>query len=275
MTLKFLREPIVHFIVIGLALFIAGEIHQRRTDIHRIVVTPEREAQLANRYVMQFGKRPDAKTLESLVAQDVDEEILFRQGLALKLDQGDEIVRRRIVQKMKFLLEDTQAPPEPSEAQLQSYFAAHAERYATPPQVSFSHIFFSTDEGEEAARRRANAVLGKLSQAVKRAPDLGDPFPDHYDFAGFEPEQVTRVFGRTAFSEAALSAPIGQWVGPIRSGYGWHLLYIDARSEARRPTLAEVRNDVRADYFKAEQRKLNAAAFADLARTFTVVRSEP
>ena len=272
-SLRFLREPLVHFIIAGLVLFMATRMYHTETIHYRIVVTRAHISELANQYALKFGNQPDAQTLSELVKQDVHDEILYRQGLDLKLDQDDEIVRRRIVQKMQFLMQDLSAPPEPDDAQLKTYFEAHADDYTTPPRATFSHIYFSADKGD-AARQRALSVLKTLSNDTDRAPDRGDPFPDLYDFSAYEPLQVERLFGHTPFSKAVFSAPVGKWGGPYRSGYGWHLLYIDVRQEPARPALDTVRSAVRTDYLQAAQDKANKAAFEKLAKKFTVVRED-
>ena len=267
-----LSEPVVHFVAAGLVLFVASRLHGE-SGTHRIVITPQREAQLANRYVMQFGASPSLATLTQLVEQEIEEEILFRRGVALGLDRDDEIVRRRVVQKMQFLLHDVQAPPEPQEAELSAYFDRHADRYRTPPRVTFSHVYFSADKGDDEARARARHALQSLSDGGE-ASGLGDPFPDLYHFAAYEPEQVYRLFGRSGLAAAAFSIPPDRWMGPYRSGYGVHLIRVQARQEARLPTFAEVRARVRTDYLLGEQDRRNIAAFNELASEYEVVRTK-
>jgi hypothetical protein len=259
----------------GLVLFIAGQVYTRATDLHRIVVTPAHVAQLANDYALQFGAKPDGPTMQALIDRDIHDEILFRQGQTLKLAADDEIVRRRVVQKMQFLMQDLSAPPEPTDAQLQAYYAAHTAHYATPSRTTFSHIFFSNDHGgDAAARARAKAVLHGLNDKITRAPERGDNFPDLYDFSAYEADQVYRLFGHTPFAQAVLDTPPGHWVGPLRSGYGWHLLYVDARQGAGRAPLSQVQDAVRSDYLQDAQDNANAAAFAKLARGYKVVRQD-
>jgi hypothetical protein len=271
---RVLAEPLTHFVVAGLALFAAGRVYQGHADLHRIVVTPAHVRQLANDYALQFGQPPDAGALAELERRDLHDEILYRQALALKLDRDDPIVRRRLVQKMQFLLQDTRPPAEPSEQDLRAYYAAHAERYRAPAKISFTHIFFSGDaNGDVAARTRAAQVLRTLKPDVTRAPALGDPFPDLYDFSAYEPDQVYRLFGHTPFAEATLSAPGGRWVGPYRSGYGWHLLYVGSRTPAAAAPLDAVREQARADALQDAQERANQAAFAELARGFRVVHA--
>ncbi len=270
---KIAAEPLAHFVAAGFVLFVAGTLYQRQTDQHRIVITPAHVAQLENQYALQFGGKPDPQTLDALIKRDVHDEILFRQGEALKLGQDDEIVRRRIVQKMQFLIQDLNAPGEPTDAQLRTYYDAHAAHYATPPRATFSHVYFSSEKGGDvAAQARAAAVLKTLSNATTRAPNLGDPFPDLYDFATYEPEQIYRLFGHTPFAEAVETSPVGRWAGPFKSGYGWHLLYIDARETGAKPPLSRVRDAVRADFLQDAQDATNQAAFDTLARDYRVVR---
>jgi peptidyl-prolyl cis-trans isomerase C len=269
------REPLAHFVVAGFVLFLAATIYQSQTDQHRIVITPAHVAELAKAYALQFGDKPDAQTLDALIKRDVHDEVLYREGKSLKLDQDDQIVRRRVVQKMQFLMQDLNAPAEPTDAQLQAYYDTHAVHYALPARATFSHIYFSPDNGgDDAAKARATAVLKRLSDKTTRAPDLGDAFPDLYDFAAYDPEQIARLFGHTPFSDAVQTSPIGHWVGPFKSGYGWHLLYIDSREAGARPPLAQVHEAVRADYLQDAQDGANQAALDKLAKRYQVVRED-
>ncbi len=269
-----LAEPLVHFLLAGFLLFAGGLIYQSQTSLYRIVITPAHVAQLSRGYALQFGTPPDRATLEKLIERDVHDEILFRQGLALQLERNDDIVRRRIVQKTQFILQDLEAPAEPTQSQLQAYYAAHAARYRLPVRASFSHVYFSLQQGESAALARARSVLGNLGSGASRAPQLGDAFTDNYDFADYEPDQVTRVFGHTEFSQAVFSAPVGRWSGPVRSAYGWHLLYVSARQPPVQPPLASLRDRVRNDYLQDAQDTANGKAFENLAEKFAIIRED-
>ena len=272
---RLLSEPLTHFAILGAILFVCGQVYAARTNVYRIEITPAHVAQLSHRYALQFGRPPDPGTLDRLVRDDIHDEILFRQGMALKLDQDDEIVRRRMVQKEQFLLQNLSAPAEPTDAQLAAYYAAHRDLYAAPPRVTFSHVYFAVGPGvDAAAEARAKAVLAKLSANVARGPERGDAFPDIYDFSAFEPEQVERLFGHTQLSQAVFSAPVGQWSGPFRSAYGWHLIHVDARVAGGQAPLSEIGDRVRSDYLQAVGDRANAQAYERLARRFTVVRKD-
>jgi peptidyl-prolyl cis-trans isomerase C len=271
---KAVREPLLHFVVAGFVLFIAGEAHRRETDPRRIVVTPEREAQLVNRYALQFGAPPDAATRAALVDREIEEEMLFRQGLALGLDRKDELVRRRVVQKMQFLLNDVRPPAEPADGELRAFYSSHADRYATPARVTFSHVYFSSERGDGPARARAVQALKQLGPKGRHAEESGDPFPDLSHFAAYDARQVERLFGKTEMADALFSAPSGRWMGPYESAYGWHLIHVDTRQDGARQAFTAVRDKVRTDYLLDAQERANRQAMSQLASEFTVVRAK-
>jgi len=269
------REPLVHFCLLGVILFAFGRWRDERTNLYRIELTRAHVAQIARKYALQYGAPPDGPTLEGLIRDDLHDEMLYRLGVAQKLDRDDEIVRRRVVQKEQFLIQNLHPPAEPDDARLRAWYDAHPGAYASPPRATFSHIFFAIGPGGDVqAEARARSALATLSPAVTRAPERGDLFPDLYDYSAYEPEQVTRLFGHTPFAEAVFAAPVGRWSGPFRSAYGWHLVFIDARASGGQPSLAAIRDQVRTDYLRAAQDEANAAAFAALARRFTVIRDD-
>lgn len=269
------REPLVHFFLVGALVFAAGFWHQSQTDSFRIVVGPERMAKIGQDYALQFGHAPAGRERALLIDRYIDDEVLFREGLALGLDKGDEIVRRRIVQKTQFLLQNMVAPAEPTDAQLTAYFRANSVNYVAPAVVTFTHIYFSPDrDGEAAARARALKTLATLSTAIRRAPERGDAFADLYDYAGFTHDQAVRLFGNSELAEALFQAPLGRWSGPFRSGYGWHLVLVEARDPAKLAALSRARDTVRADYLAHELDRANAEAFAATKARYTIVRED-
>jgi peptidyl-prolyl cis-trans isomerase C len=271
--LQILKEPLVHFFAIGFLLFVAGQWYRTETDVHRIVVTPDRVAKIALDYQLQFGTFPTRTELDRLVNTYVDDEVLFREGLALKLDRGDEIVRRRVVQKMQFIEQGANPPAEPTGQQLADYYRAHAGRYTTPARVSFTHIYFSPDRaGADAARRRATAVLSVLGNSA-RAPERGDAFSDLYDYANYGSDQMTRLFGHSEFAGAVFTASVGRWSGPYRSGYGFHLVLVESRVPPVLPPLSTISETVRNDYLADEQERENLRAFEALKKRYRIERS--
>jgi peptidyl-prolyl cis-trans isomerase C len=272
---RVLSEPLLHFLVLGVLILLAAQAWRTANDERRIVVTDETVAALAGKHRLQYGRPPAPAEQEALVRAWVDEEILYREGRALGLDRDDEIVRRRIAQKVQFLREDLAIPPEPSEAELRAHFAANSARYASPPRTSFRHLYFSPDAvGAERAQARAQSALARLRAGSSPQAVGADAFPDRDAYVALSPDEAERVFGRSALAQALASAPEGRWTGPLRSGYGWHLVLVQARVPGAPADFAAVREQVRGDYLAAARAAANRRAFDALRDRYTVVRRD-
>ena len=272
---KLLREPLLHFLLAGLVLFLLAGWYRRETDHYRIVVTPERVAQLGTSYEAEFGSPPPPAMLPRLIDDYVASEVLFREGVARGLDENDEIVRRRIIQKVEFLEQDLAAPAEPDEAQLREWYDGNAAQYAEPGRIAFSHIFFATDASSEASvRRRAEAALVGLAPETLRAPELGDSFPDLYDFSGFGSDEARRLFGNSGIARNLFAAPLGKWSGPLRSAYGWHLVRVSSAQQGGRRPFDAVRGQVRENFVARAREEANRQRLAALRSRYTVVRQD-
>lgn len=262
--MRILREPLLHFMVLGLLVYGAARQFDGEGDRYRIDAGPEQRARIATTYQQQYGAPPTDAQLQYLLDQFVRSEILYREGLALGLDRDDEIVRRRVVQKIEFLNEDT-AEITADEAQLEQFFAAHQSRYLEPASVSFTQAYFCADpRGEADAHRRAANALAH--NAVR-----GDRFEGGDRFTGLTSAQAQRVFGDSQLTAALFTAPSGNWTGPFRSAFGWHLIRIDRREPAQAPALSAVLDRVRADYVAAERERRNESEFRRLASKYRIV----
>jgi peptidyl-prolyl cis-trans isomerase C len=269
-----LREPLLHFLVLGLAIFLASQAWRQSHDAHRIVITPERVADLSTKYRMQFGTPPSRAQLDTLIATYVDEEVLYREGVAQGLDRDDEIVRRRVAQKAQFVQQDL-PPAEPGEAQLRAFYAAHAAEYGLPARYSFSHLYFSPEQGGDAqARARAASALARLNAGAPADQIAADSFPDLNSYAAMDAAEATRIFGASELVARLPAAPLGHWAGPYRSAYGWHLVRLEAAIPAKTPGFGEVRDRVRADYFDAAHARTAARAMAAARARYAIVRAD-
>jgi peptidyl-prolyl cis-trans isomerase C len=269
-----IREPFFHFIALGLLIWGGVEYWSAPGGLYTIDIGPTQRERIARSYQQQFGERPTAEQLQRLVNRYIREEIFLREGLGLHLDRGDEIVRRRIVQKYEFLSTDLATPESPHPGVLEHWFQRHQHQYLAPERVAFSQIYFSPDkDGEQGAKDRAQKALEKLTKMkVSRAPKLGDAFPGPADVAALVPEEAARLFGNSDFSRTLFELPLGHWAGPYRSGYGWHLIYVTERQAPMLPALAEIHERVLADYLEEQRRILNERAYESLRRKYTIVQ---
>ena len=270
------REPFFHFLALGLLIFLARGLFDGTPEQYRLTIGPADVRRLATGYEWQFGRPPTATELSHLVDRHIEEEILYREGVAMGLDEGDEIVRRRVVQKLQFLQEDVALVPEPDEAALRAFHERHAERYAAPARVTLRHLYFSPDAGgSEAARSRAADAAAALRESPNDTPpEAGDPFPGQDRYVDIDLAGLSRAFGDSELSQAVVELPPHAWHGPLRSGYGWHLVYVETVDAASQQPFTEVRDKVRTDYLDEQRREINAAALAATKAKYVVVRED-
>ena len=239
-----LREPLTQFLMIGLALFLAVSVVR---DLRRPVVRLDEAElnQLVTYWSAQAQRPPTRDELNAMLRERIDEELLAREAVRLGLDRDDLIIRRRLAQKMAFASEDLQPVPEPTEADLRAWYAAHAADYVAPASATFRHVFFSEDTPGAEARARAALTLPSPQGS-------GQPFVLPLSFSGAQIRDIERDFGPD-FARQVGTAPTGRWTGPVRSAFGWHILRVEGRTAAAAEPFETVKSEV-ADAWKADRR---------------------
>lgn len=253
------REPLVHFLAIGILLFVVfglvNDDQSARGD--RIEITRADLDQFVAIFSKQWQRQPSPQELQGLIDARIREEVLYREALAMGLDKDDTIVRRRLAQKVEFLMGDASGVAEPDDATLRQYYEQNAERYREPPRLSFSHVYFSTDRRGEQAKADAEALLERLRAAsprVTQVPDEGDSFMLPFVYIDKRTDEIARDFGNAFPAQLAELEP-KRWHGPIASPFGIHLVYVGSREEASVPPLEAVRSRVVNDWL-VEQRRV-------------------
>jgi len=272
-----LREPLVHFACAGALLFgVYAWLHPERLagdDSRRIELAADDLRQIRLAWLAQGRPEPTPEQMQNLVEDRIREEILYREALALGLDQNDTIVKRRLAQKMEFLFEDVSALREPAADELEAFHAEHAERFAEPARVTFRQLYFSPDKRGAKAREDAARALEPLAGErldTAAAEALADPFM-FQDYYGDRPfEQVASAFG-PGFATALFAVEPGAWHGPIESGYGWHLVFVDTHTPARTRELSEVEPEVRSAWLEVQRETLRRAALERMRASYEIV----
>jgi peptidyl-prolyl cis-trans isomerase C len=267
------HEPFFQFIALGLLIWLGLAYVESMNQRYVIHVGSAQLQRLAIAYQQQYSQPPAAEQLRQLVDRYITEEIFLREGLALNLDKDDEIVRRRIAQKFDFLQTDLAVPAQPAPDVLESWFQVHQLRYVTPSRVAFTQIYFSADrDGDDAVQARARRVLLQLlASRTRRVLNVGDSFPGPTSLGALAPDAAERLFGKSELSEKLFTAPVGQWFGPVRSGYGWHLIYVTQKKPSEVPHLDVIRSRVLADYLEEQRQILNAQTFEKLRAKYRIV----
>ena len=209
---KLLREPLLHFLLIGIGLFLLFELLRGGdTGAPRdIVVTEARVEALAQSFATTWMRPPTPQEITGLVDDYIAEEIYYREAIAMGLDQDDTVIRRRLRQTMEFILEDAVATAEPTDAQLQEFLTTHPEKFFEPSQLSFRQVYLNTEERGEQARVQAEQLLTEL-QAGRSPADLaaaGDPTLLPADMQSASPQLIADTFG-SDFAAQVQEAPAG------------------------------------------------------------------
>jgi hypothetical protein len=256
MFMKFIREPLFHFLLLGAAIFAVYSLATRhKTDKPgEIVVTQGTLEKLVTGFTRTWQRPPTEAELQGLVRDYIREEAAYREALTLGLDRDDMIVRRRLRQKLEFLSDELATRTEPNDAEMQSFLQTHIDLFQSEPLFSFRQIYFNPQLHRGNLHRDVARALEDLERAGSRAntADLGDPFLLERSFEKVSLSDVKKTFG-DQFASAVAALQLGIWQGPIHSGYGTHLVFVARRSEGRLPALDEVRDQVRREWLDAKR----------------------
>jgi parvulin-like peptidyl-prolyl isomerase len=221
----------------------------------------------------QWRRAPTPAELSRLVEQKVQEEVLYREGLAMGLDKDDTIVKRRMAQKLQFLAEDVASAREPTTTELKVWYDKNRDKFALSSRVSFRHLYFSPDRREQRARDDAAKALAKLvgqPEDSKVAATLADPFMFQDYYRDRAPDYLGKELGPQFAQSVAKLAP-GSWQGPIESGFGWHLVFVDTVIPGRVPAVEEIGPDVKTAWLSEQKALAWEKAYKEMRAKYTVL----
>jgi hypothetical protein len=274
---KLIREPLVQFLLIGAGLFLlfgwrggpaplpAG---QSGLPSAKIVIAPSDIDQMIAAFTRTWQRQPTETEVKSLVDNFVRDEIYYREALAMGLDRDDSVIRRRMRQKMEFIFEDITAQAEPTDEELLAYMKTHPDAYLIDPQIAFRHVYFNADRRGKNAEADARQILASLNEGMN-AELAGDPFMLGADISLSPLWDIRKQFGEE-FSRNLLELTSEKWEGPVRSGFGLHLVLVTKRVTSRLPELEEVRETVKGDLMAERQKELKDAVYAKLRDRYSV-----
>ena len=270
--MKLFKEPLLIFLILGGALFALFQqvSDDPLSDNAEIIVTQGHIQTLVLGFEKVWQRSPSEEELDSLIQNYIREEVLYREALAVGLDREDTIIKRRLCQKIEFLSEDLADLDAPEEQELKAYLEAHQEDYRQPSRFSFRQVYFNTSKRGQAARSDAIALLGQLKDSDANAEKLGDPLMLQYQFENETEREVERALGRQ-FLQSLRETPTGFWQGPIPSGFGLHLVFIDERIDGEIPELKDVRDVVIRDWTLIKRKQVNEAFYETLRKRYHVV----
>lgn len=268
---KVFKEPLVIFLLLGGAIFVLFQqvSNDYQPDNAEIMVTEGHIKSLLLNYKKVWQRSPNEKELAALIQSYIREEIFYREALALGLDKDDSIVRRRLQQKMEFISEDLASLDKPEEQELQVFLDAHKENYRQPSRFTFRQIYLNTSKRGESAQSDAVALLIKLNAKDSNSKLLGDSLMVKHQFNLETEREIERVLG-SQFLQSLNDISTGSWQGPIRSGFGLHLVRVDERIEGRAAKLDEVHDQIVRDWSSNKRKQTNEVFYENLRKRYTV-----
>jgi hypothetical protein len=262
------REPLLHFLLIGLALFLwYGRVAPAGTDPSRIVVTQAQVDLMVRQFQATWSRPPTPPELRGLVDAYVTDEMLFREGRALGLGEDDAVIKRRIRQKYQVMSEEMLATTPPTDAELTKYLASHADRFRSSGTVTFEQIIVA-DAGA-GAEREVELARKALEDGADPA-NVGRPTMLPLNEGGASLDLVARDFGQEFVRQLA-QAPLGQWYGPVQSSFGTHVVRVTQRTPGALPPLDEIRVAVTREWERERRERALEANLAELRRRYPVV----
>lgn len=266
------KEPLLHFALIGAVLF--GGNHwlngaPPKSDQAEPIQIDEGDVRwLKQTWSSQWLRDPTAEELSGLVNDLVGEQLLAREAEAMGLGEDDTIIRRRLAQKLKFVIEDTAQLTEPTDDELREFYASHTASFATPGTVSFKQIYFNPERRKDPISD-ATALLAELESRGEGDSLAGDRLLLGDDFERVENSALSGMFGAD-FANGVFALEPGSWKGPIKSGYGLHLVMVTERTQTEPIPFDTVRDAVAAQWRNSKQDDLSRAYLAGLRKKYGV-----
>jgi hypothetical protein len=274
---RFLAEPLVQFLIIGGVVVALWNWLDRTpvvNDLQVIEIGPGRITQLHESFSRVWQRPPTQQELDGLIEAFVKEEIFYREGIGMGLDRDDTVLRRRMQQKMEFLMEPREQELDPTEAELQTYLKDNAVAFHVPVRVAFRQIFFDPAKHGDKMQDDVAGLLAVLEEDGVAPVDAGDPTLLPASLPLMPIDQIARNFG-DAFAEAIASVEEGCWSGPLISTFGRHLVLVVDRTEPRDPSLDDIRELVLRDWRSAKRRALAEARYWEMRANYRVTITLP
>jgi len=274
------KEPLIQFLLIGACIYGAAELYGAPDEAvidRTIVVDAGRIETFISEWQRRWNRPPTRQELDRVIENFVREDILYRQAVAMGLNEDDPVTRRRMAQKLEFLTNDIALFKEPAEGELEQFFEDTIELYREPGLISFSQVFLNPDAREDSTLDDAAALLAQLKAAGVPDPatlEAGDRVMLQSYYPQVSELDIRRWLG-SGFSEAVMELAPERWHGPVLSGYGVHLVYVYSREEAPPPVFADVRQVVLENWQSEQQEKFQVEFFESLKSRYDIVIAEP
>ncbi|NEN24231.1 peptidyl-prolyl cis-trans isomerase [Cryomorpha ignava] len=268
---KFFREPLFHFLLFGILIFILyAFVNQGEAGENDIVIDDGRMEHIIALHQLEYKKPPSEDELLALIESNIRQEIFYREALRLHLDENDDVVKGRLAQKMEFLNNDlTAIDSEPDTEELAAFYSQNKEKYKTKPTYTFYQIGFSKNNETNAREAAINVLKEANNIPVENMRDKGGNLPLSFSYSGMTAEALGYELG-TDMAEKLDKAPLKQWFGPIETKYGEHLFFLVDRLEPTFPELESIEKKVANDFAAEKEKEVQNAMYQELKSQYKI-----
>ncbi len=271
--MKWLKEPLLHFLLIGCVFFFIYDMKNGPTvNTKSIVISKAEIEHLKVLWTKTRQRVPTQSELQMLIDHEIREKIMYREALALGLDQGDSFVRRRLAQKMEFFSSDIADLAKPSEEELLQYMSAHKEMFKSPGKINFTQIYI--DPSKHKLQTYSQTLLDTLGSKKNEVDitvltELADSNMFKQSYTGESEYSLKKVFGEV-FVKELFALPVQTWQGPILSSYGEHLIFIHSVTRSQQEPLNLVRDKVVMEYKAQKRKEMDKVFYGNLRKSYDV-----
>ncbi len=267
---KIFKEPFFQFIGIGIFLFLLyGLVNEKSDSKNTIIINDFDVSSLISKWEMQWKRPPNEKELQSLINSNIKQEIFYQEALKMNLDHNDEIIKRRLSQKMQFLSNDIAAMIEPTDEELKDYYKEHGDKYLTPTSYSLYQITFSPDKRKDNYKDAAETLKQFPEVTFEEMKDWGDSLPFNYYFNDVNVNELGLQLG-SKFPIGLEKQELNKWIGPIPSGFGYHLVFITEKVAPVLLDFDQIKKDIVRDYEYDNQKETNELIYQELKMKYQI-----
>lgn len=266
---KLIKEPLIHFLLIGLSIFILyGIVGESESDENTIVFNSYDLNNILSKWELQWKRPPTEEELKNSIEQNIKQELFYQEALKMNLDHNDEIIKRRLSQKMEFLSNDLVNMQPPTEEELKAFYNSNKSNYLSNFSFTVHQITFSYDNHNSPLYQSKSALNTVNITELESLKNKGDNMPYPSYFENSDENQIRRSLGKE-FVDGLKKSELNTWIGPIKSGFGYHLVYITDKKEPEPIPFQQIKDRIQNDFNYQRQQEMDASLFNEIKKQYT------
>ncbi|MEH0155914.1 peptidylprolyl isomerase [Limibacter armeniacum] len=266
---KFLTSPLLHFFLLGAVIFVIYHFTNSKPEVDTILIDNSDIQQMVSKWEVKWNRKPNTEELSNLIDDAINQEVLYREALKMKLEHNDEVIKRRLAQKMQFITSDLAKIKAPLEKDLQQFFEKNKEKYSTKTSYSLYQITFNYSKGNNAKLNAKELLIKNEKATIEEMKGKGDVSVIPFYLEKMDIDQLRNKVS-LQFAQSINDLETGKWEGPISSGFGEHLVYITAKEAPQIPKLNTIKNQITRDWYYEQEQNIYASILEELKKKYKI-----